>query len=225
MRTVAAGGAMGAVMHLLFDLDGTLTDPAEGITGSICHALLRLERRPPPRRELERYIGPPLRSAFADLMPDADEQVIARAIAFYRERYSVSGLYENTVYPGIMSALDGLARCGCRLRVVTSKPEPFARRIVAYLGLEDRFEDVHGAEMSGRLTDKAELVGHVVRAASLPVRDAWMIGDRCWDIIGGRAHGLRTAAVSWGYGDRAELETALPDVILDAPGDLLTLAG
>jgi phosphoglycolate phosphatase len=201
---------------LFFDLDGTLTDPARGITRSLQHALVALGREAPPREELLRYIGPPLRGTFVDLLATDERAVIDAAIGHYRERFATVGLYENEVYPDVPDGLASLREAGHRLWVVTSKPAVYAHRIVEHFRLTSLFAGVHGAELSGERADKVALIAHVLEVERIDPAGAWMIGDRAEDVRGGRANGTGTVGVLWGYGSEEELAAAQPDVIVDS---------
>lgn len=197
-------------MHLLFDLDGTLTDPAPGIVACIEHALREMGAASSEHTNLTRFIGPPLRETFAELLGTSDPMEIDTAIAHYRERFGDVGLFENSLYPGIPQALSELTEHGHELRVATSKPHVFAKRIIAHFELSEFFSQVYGSELSGERTDKGELIGHIIEAESLPAATTCMIGDRRLDIDGARSQGVHTIGVLWGFGDRSELEECVP---------------
>jgi phosphoglycolate phosphatase len=208
-------------LNLLFDLDGTLTDPVVGITRCIQHAMSGLGRPIPAASALRRFIGPPLRGTFAELLTTQDEDLIARAIALYRERFAVAGMFENEVYPDVVAGLDELRADGHHLWVVTSKPEVYARTIVAHFGLSSCFSEIYGAELDGRNSDKADLVRVVLAKERLDSGRTWMIGDRGHDVRGGRMNGTRTAGVLWGYGTDAELRAERPDLVTARMSDLV----
>jgi phosphoglycolate phosphatase len=212
-------------MNLLFDLDGTLTDPASGITRCIQQALLKLGRPPPPAEHLLRYIGPPLRGTFVELLATEESAMIDAAIAHYRERFAVIGMYENEVYGDVPRGLVELREAGHRLWVVTSKPQVFARRIVEHFGLTALFQGVYGSELSGENVEKTELIAHVLKRERLDPSSAWMIGDRAQDLVGGRANGTRTIGVLWGYGSEEELVKAKPDVVVDSMATVSAYVG
>jgi phosphoglycolate phosphatase len=209
------------MMDLLFDLDGTLTDPAKGITLCLQNALLALGRDAPPLEHLQRYIGPPLRGTFAELLATDERALIEAAIAHYRERFSAVGLYENEVYPEVPAGLAALRKAGHRLWVVTSKPGVFARRIIEHFALTLLFQGIYGSELSGENSEKSELIAHVLESEQLDPARTWMIGDRAQDIVGGRANGTGTIGVLWGYGSQEELTLSEPDFIVDSMADLL----
>lgn len=194
--------------HLFFDLDGTLTDPAPGISACLAHALSALGRSAPPVGELRRFIGPPLRDALADLLGSHDPALVGEALRFFRERFSTIGLYENGVYPGIPSLLAALCAEGFSLRVVTSKAHVYADRIIDHFGLRKFFPRVYGAELTGELSNKAELIAHALASEQARPHRTCMIGDRHHDVEGARAHGVAAIGVTWGYGSREELELA-----------------
>jgi phosphoglycolate phosphatase len=193
---------------VLLDLDGTLTDPREGIVASLRYALERLGIPPPPEAELARQIGPPLRDALRALLGESDAASLERAVRLYRERFAERGLFENRVHPGVPRLLCALSARGGRACVVTSKPSAFARRILRHFGLETELAAVYGSGMDGALARKPELVAHALACESLAPDDAVMVGDRRHDVEGARACGVASIGVTWGYGSRAELEAA-----------------
>ncbi len=206
---------------LLFDLDGTLTDPERGITTCIQHALSALHRTVPPGESLRRCIGPPLRASFAELLETDDEATLDAALAHYRARFATTGIYENTLYPFVPGALAALQGARHRLWVATSKPTVYARRIVEHFGLAPYFEGVYGSELTGQRADKGELVRHLLATERLDPGRTWMIGDRSHDVTGGRANGLRTIGVLWGFGSDRELREAGADLVVDTMDQIL----
>jgi phosphoglycolate phosphatase len=202
---------------LFFDLDGTLTDPREGITRCLQHGLECLGRPSPERSELVRYIGPPLRWTFPRLLGTDDVALVEAAIRHYRQRYADVGLFENMLYPEIPEVLRSLKEGGFRLYVVTSKPTVYADRIVRHFGLERYFEGVFGPELDGRFDDKTELVAHVLQVVDVSPAQAVMIGDRASDIRSGKSNGTRTIGVTYGFGSAEELTAAGPDCVCESP--------
>jgi phosphoglycolate phosphatase len=190
---------------LLFDLDGTLTDPREGITRSIAHALERLGIEPPPLDHLTFAIGPPLRATFATLLATDKPEAIELAVSHYRERFGDVGLFENAPYDGIAEALATLTGRGAALFVATSKPLVYARRIVEHFRLRHHFVEIHGCELDGTREDKRELIAHLLPHHGLDAAHAVMIGDRGVDMRAARHHGLKAVGALWGYGTREEL--------------------
>src|SRR5262245_12421661 len=196
------------MVNVLFDLDGTLTDPRESIVPCLKHALRRLERNCPADSELSRFIGPPLQESFGALLHSTDPKDINSAVTLYRQRFSSTGIFENSVYPGIHSALTTLRGSGAALFVATSKPQVFAKRIVEHFGLMYYFRAVYGSELDGTRSNKSDLIAHVLKSESLSAHATAMVGDRAHDIVGARAHGVFPIGVLWGYGSYNELTTA-----------------
>ncbi|MDP6705923.1 MAG: HAD family hydrolase [Alphaproteobacteria bacterium] len=204
---------------VFFDLDGTLTDPMPGITGSIRYALDKLGIEAPAPSALTWCIGPPLQESFLKLV--GDEARAATALAYYRDRYGETGLYECRVYDGIPAVLESLVAAGRRLFVATSKPTVYARRVVAHFGLEPYFAAVFGAELDGVRSEKTALLGHALAATDTRPENAVMIGDRSHDMIGARRNAMAAIGVLWGYGDRQELLTAGAERLAATPEALL----
>jgi phosphoglycolate phosphatase len=207
---------------ILFDLDGTLTDPREGITRSIAYALERMGLMPPPLDELTFAIGPPLRRSLAILLRDETPAAVERALALYRERFADVGLFENAVYDGIAETLAALGQSGATLFVATSKPRVYAERIVRHFALDGHFAAIHGCELDGTREDKRDLLAHLLPHHGVMPGDAAMIGDRGADMVAARHHGVRAVGVLWGYGTRDELEGAGAQVLCQRPGELAT---
>jgi len=212
---------MSAPVTLLLDLDGTLTDNYAGISRSILHALDKLGATRVGESELKRCVGPPLRQSFARLLHTDEPVVVERALALYRERYALDGWRENEVYAGIDAALAALHGRGHRLMLCTSKPKIYAERIVTHFGLAQYLDAVYGAELGGRLDDKAELMAALLSAERLEPRRCVMIGDRAQDIHAAKAHDVEAIGVLWGYGSRQELSDAGARTMISAPRDLL----
>ncbi|WP_311028185.1 HAD hydrolase-like protein [Mesorhizobium koreense] len=205
---------------VLFDLDGTMTDPFEGITRSIQYALEKLGRIAPAADDLRWCIGPPLTEAFKALLETEDANAIGRAILLYRERYIAVGKFENRVIDGIPQTLETLADTGYRLIVATSKPRSYTLDILDHFDLARHFDAVHGSELDGRNSEKTDLIRHIIRQEAVEPATAIMIGDRLHDIVGANANKVASIGVLWGYGDRAELEGAGADRIAERPEDL-----
>ncbi|MET1028295.1 MAG: HAD hydrolase-like protein [Dongiaceae bacterium] len=205
---------------VLLDLDGTLTDPKTGITGSIRYALETLELPVPTEAELLRFIGPPLRDSFDRLF--GDPVLTQRCLALYRERFGTIGLYENRVFDGVPAVLDTLRAAGYRLVLATSKPHVFARRILEHFGLASRFNAVHGAELDGTRANKAELIAHILTTEGIVPQSAVMIGDRLHDMQGAAANGMKAIGALYGYGDEAELMGAGAALTIATPMEMPT---
>ena len=190
--------------YVFFDLDGTLTDPALGITNSIMHALEKMNKPVPPREELYVFIGPPLLTAFQQYLGMTEEEAHL-AISCYREYFSVKGLLENSPYEGVGNMLASLRDAGYRLCVATSKPEQFAVRILEHFGLAEYFELICGASMDSSRSSKTAVLEYLIEKTGCA--DAVMVGDRFHDIEGAKNVGIESVGVLWGYGSREELES------------------
>jgi phosphoglycolate phosphatase len=208
---------------VLFDLDGTLTDPFIGITSSIQHALRQMGQEPPASEELRRYIGPPLQANFMEML--GDEAMAAQAVGFYRERYGEVGKFENELIPGIADVLQAMTEAGHVLFVATSKLESYSLDIIEHFGFARFFRRVHGSALDGSRADKGDLIRHILSAEGLDPQRTVMIGDRLHDAHGAARNDVRTIGVLWGYGDRAELERAGAVRIAASPAELPDMVG
>lgn len=205
--------------HLFFDLDGTLLDPRVGIIGCFRYALEASGRVAPPEEELLWCIGPPLHASFRQMFPEVTEEEVLRLVGLYRERYAVSGMYENTVYDGIAEMLASLAPAK-KIYLATSKPHHFARPILAHFGLASHFTAAHGSELNGVRGDKGELVKFILETEKISASEALLVGDTKFDVIGAKKNGLLAVGITWGYGSRADLEAAGADYIFDSRAEL-----
>lgn len=208
---------MRKITNVLFDLDGTLTDPAEGIVRCIQHSLAALDICCPPDEQLTRYIGPPLREVFISICNSEDECLIEHAVAIFRERFSTVGLFENTPYTDVSRMLMELNSQSFQLFVATSKPQVYAEKILNHFSLAEHFIEIHGNDLEGRLDDKAELVRELLERRGLQAEETIMVGDRKHDVIAARKNGVSSLGVSYGYGTREELEAAGVDYICSTP--------
>jgi phosphoglycolate phosphatase len=206
---------MTAIREVYFDLDGTLTDPKIGITRSIRYALTKLDCAAPAEDELTWCIGPLLRASFRSMLGSDD--LADRAVTLYRERFGDIGIYENSVYPGVVAILSSLRASGRRLFVATSKPVVYASRIVEHFDMSRYFERVFGAELDGTRADKTELLDYALKASNVDRQHATMIGDRSHDMIGARNNGMTAIGVLYGYGSEAELIEAGAHEICASP--------
>ena len=211
------------IENVFFDLDGTLTDPVDGITNCLNYSLKKLGEPTRSKSDLLRFIGPPLRQNYANLLNTNDLDLIEKAVALYRERFSTVGLYENTLYDGIPELLGYLKTDSLKLFVVTSKPTIYSKEIITYFNLSQYFDGVFGSELDGRFDNKAELIKHVLVKHNLIPIETVMIGDRAVDITSGKSNGLNTIAAAYGYGSRKELLSCTPDYICDSPALILTI--
>ena len=206
--------------NILFDLDGTLTDPKDGITRCIQFALDQLGTTSPDVDQLDWCIGPPLRGSFSQLLNTKDDTLLDQALFHYRKRFSECGMFENVVYPEVIGSLRRIRKAGIRVFLATSKPEVFAKQILDHFDLSPFFDAVYGSELNGRLSDKGDLVAHILDTEDLDPKMTLIVGDRSHDIIGGKKNYIMTAAVSYGYGSREELTSFKPDFIFDTISDL-----
>ncbi len=205
-------------MNVLFDLDGTLTDPKLGFVRSIRFALTKLDIKIEPNTNFESYIGPPLHDTLRQLC--GSDKSAEDAISIFRERYSEIGLFENELYEGIQESLERILGTAKSIHVVTSKPTVFSRRIIEHFELDKYFNVVFGSNLDGSLSDKTELLNHVLEKQGFSPHDAVMIGDRRFDMIGAKNHGIRALGVLWGYGSEEELREAGADGICSHPEDI-----
>lgn len=209
--------------YALFDLDGTLTDPGEGITRSVQYALAKFGIDVRDRSELYCFIGPPLHESFEKYYGFSRDDAF-RAVDAYREYFAVKGIFENEVYAGIPAALEALRRAGVRIALATSKPEIYAKQILEHFDLIGYFDAVAGSEMDGTRTKKAEVVERALMLLGNPdVRECAMIGDREHDVLGGAAHGMDTVGVTFGYGGQDELCRAGATHIAHTPGEIVEI--
>lgn len=206
--------------NILFDLDGTLTDPALGITNSILYALEQTNRPLPPREELYFFIGPPLVDSFRDYCKISTEEA-RKMVDIYREYFSVKGLFENTVYEGIPETLAALKARGAHLFLATSKPEHFAKQILDHFDLSKYFDFAGGSTMEETRTKKEDVIQYVLDTNELDPTETLMVGDRIYDVEGAKFCNLSSAAVLFGYGSKEELSQA--DYILSTPEELLNI--
>ncbi len=194
---------------VLFDLDGTLTNPGLGITNSVAYALKKYGIDVKDRTELYKFIGPPLLNSFQDYYGFSEEQAV-QAVEYYREYYQKTGIYENYVYEGIPELLKELKAEGITSLVATSKPEPFARLIMEHYHLADYFTYIAGATMDNKTrVKKADVIRYAMQNCEAEDKKKLvMVGDRKHDILGAKEVGMDSIGVLFGYGDREELEQA-----------------
>ncbi len=208
---------------VLFDLDGTLTNPFEGITNSIIYALDKFGVEVADRSLLAPFIGPPLVNSFKSVygfsQADAD-----RAVAFYREFFAEKGIFQNEVYDGVHELLKELKERGKKIVLATSKPDVFAVRIAEHFGLDRYLSHIAGATLDGTRGEKGDVIAHAIKIARITdLGDAIMVGDRKYDALGARENGLKCIGVTYGFGSRQELEDAKADFIVDCPRDILEI--
>lgn len=206
---------------VLFDLDGTLSDPKIGITKSVQHALQKAGVMVNDLDELEPFIGPPLQVSFQEIYGFNDTQ-ITQAIRDYRERFTERGMFENKLYEDIPALLAHLKQQGYILTIATSKPTVFAEQIVKYFQLESYFDLVVGSHLDGSRSAKGEIIAEVLQQLdSYPKEQFIMIGDRKYDLIGARENQIDAIGVTYGFGSLEELKNEEPTYIVDHVNDLL----
>jgi phosphoglycolate phosphatase len=205
----------------LFDLDGTLTDPKIGIVASIRHSLAKMGRTSPSDEHLVTFIGPPIRKTFESLLETTDKDFVEKAIQHYRDHQWDVGMFEAHVYEGVLPMLQDTKDKSSRLFIVTAKSRPYAERVVRHFGLDRFFNGVYGAELDGRMENKADLLRHLLKAEQVAARDACMIGDRGVDMIAAKEHGIEAIGTLWGYGSGDELLRAGADRLYSNPHQLV----
>ena len=196
--------------YVFFDLDGTITEPEEGIINGVLYALSKFEITVEDRTTLYSYIGPPLRDSFREFHGLSEEEA-EQAVLYYREYYSTKGIYQNGIMPGMEAAFQTLREHGCHLYVATSKPELYAKQILEYLRLDGYFDIIAGSTFDKSRDTKAAVIEYLLTNIAAdqtkpPVDDIIMVGDRKFDVLGARAFGIETIGVLFGYGSKEEFE-------------------
>lgn len=211
---------------ILFDLDGTLTDPKIGITKSVQYALVKFGIEEPDLDKLIPFIGPPLVESFQEFYSLNQEQAQA-AVRYYREYFAETGMYENAVYPGIKELLGELKSAGKELIVATSKPTVFSEQIIEHFGLTQFFKAIVGSNLDGSRIHKDEVIAFALKDLTGTIYDSViMVGDRKHDIIGAQKNGIASIGVTYGYGTQEELTQAKPVYLaatVEELGELLLL--
>lgn len=206
--------------HILFDLDGTLTDSGEGIMNCAKLALEHYGLPIPSEAELRTFVGPPLHESFIRFGVPAEEA--ENAIKIYRSRYLTVGKFENFPYPGIPEMLGALKEAGHKLYVATSKPENTSVEILEHFGLAQYFDLICGASMDLSRNSKADVIAYLLDKTG-HVENTVMVGDTAFDVIGAKAHGIATIGVAWGYGKVEDMENAGAAAIVHTAQELLML--
>ncbi|MGL1935807.1 MAG: HAD hydrolase-like protein [Fibrobacterales bacterium] len=209
-----------AIKNILFDLDGTITDSQEGIIKCLKHALEKCEHPIPDTATLKELIGPPLPVIFETLLATKDSVEIERCITAYRERFADVGKFENKLYDGILSLLMRLNGTGA-LYIATSKPQVFARQIIEHFDCTIYFNNVYGSNLDNSLSNKTELLAHILRKESIDPLETVMVGDRSHDITGAIENGVVPIGVTWGYGTLDELKSAGCTKFACKPSDII----
>lgn len=207
--------------YILFDLDGTLTDPGIGITNSVMYALKKFNIEVADRASLYKFIGPPLLDSFENYYGMSKEES-QQALQYYREYFKPQGLYENEVYDGIEQVLMTLKEQGKTLIVATSKPEEFAIEILKHFHLDQYFDFIAGATMDEKRVRKADVIAYALESCGITeLASAIMVGDREHDVLGAKQVGLDSIGVLYGYGDYKELKNAGATYIAEKPVNIL----
>ena len=205
---------------LLFDLDGTISDPLPGIARSFNYSLSSYGHEELPLSALAQYIGPPLDESFRAAIGIADNDRINDFVGKFRERYADVGYSENTLYPGMGEILNALAKQSVPMAVCTSKRADFAEKILKLFGIRQYFAFISGGDVGLK---KSQQIESLIANGSVDRNNCIMIGDRAIDLSAAHTNGMKSAGVLWGYGSRAELEAESPARLLSQPRDLLEL--
>jgi phosphoglycolate phosphatase len=212
---------MPALKLIIWDLDGTLTDSAEGILNAVSYAVRQMKLSPLTPEEARQFIGPPLHLSFQNHFSLTDREA-RRAVDIFREYYREKGIWENKPYGGVRETLEKLKKRGILLAVATAKPLLFARRVLSHFDLECYFSVIEGSCFDERKTDKYELIGGALeRLDFYDMKHALMVGDRHYDILGAQKCGILSCAAAYGYGTAKEW--ALADFCIDSPEGILSL--
>lgn len=203
---------------ILFDLDGTLTDSAEGVINCAQLALKYFGLPVPDRADMRFIVGPPLRDSFLRL--GVSEENVEKAVEIYRSRYVPTGMFENSPYPGISAMLAALKDAGHELYVATSKPEGMATEILDKFKLSGYFDKIYGASMDGSRDTKDTVIAYLLQELG-PRENITMVGDTSYDVLGAAAHGIPTIGVAWGYGEVEDMKAAGAVDIVSSPAQLL----
>ena len=202
--------------YALFDLDGTLTDPAPGITNCIMYALRKFGITPPPREALYKFIGPPLLYSFKEYCGFSEKDA-ELAVAYYRERFSDVGLFENEIYPGIRELLSELCESGTKVVLATSKPDVYSKRILEHFDIDKYFYFLAANTLTESRPEKSDVIAYAIESCKIKVpAEAVMVGDRKYDIVGAHKAGVACAAVLFGYGSREEFDEYKADYIVES---------
>jgi len=208
---------------ILFDLDGTLTDPRVAITSSVAYALGEVGAHVPPLEELLWCIGPPLRQNFGKLLGVNRAHLVERTAEAYLRRYEIKGVSETTMYPGIDAMLRCICNSGPPVYLATTKFVDHADAVLNAFSLRQYFNGVFGARRDGSLGDKRDLLRHIIEESGIDPARSVMIGDREHDVVGAKANGIFAIGVTYGYGSREELTNAGADTLCDSPEEILAL--
>lgn len=208
--------------NILIDLDGTLTDPKVGITTSARYGLAKIGHAIADSDNIDWIIGPPLKASLAKILNVAlDDDLAEQALQAYRERFAVTGLFENEVFEGVAETLAELKHRGFKLFIATAKPTVYAKQILEHFQLAQYFDVIYGSELTGERTNKGDLIEYILQQEQLDPAECLMVGDREHDIFGARRFAIETIAVEYGYGSAEELDAAQPKARIQHFAELL----
>ena len=207
--------------YILFDLDGTLTDPGRGITNSVAYALNKFGIEVADKKELYKFIGPPLTDSFEKYYGFSSEDAVT-AVEYYREYFKPKGIYENEIYEGVPELLKTLKENGKAVILATSKPELFAKEILKYFGIDVYFDFVAGATLDKTRTKKGDVIAYALNSLGITDKEkCLMVGDREQDINGAKQNGIDSLGVLYGYGDMQELTNVKSTYIAKTVTDII----
>lgn len=210
------------IKYVLFDLDGTLTDPAEGITASVNYALKKFGRDVDDMTLLYKYIGPPLVRSFIEFEGMTQEEA-CEGLKYYRENFIKEGIFQNEIYVGIEELLIKLKNSGYAIILATSKPEELAEQILEHFDIKRYFDFIAGNTLDEKRQTKREVIGHILNHyPEIERENAIMVGDRRYDVEGAAQCGIDTIGVLYGYGGAEELSTAGAKLLARSPEDVYT---
>ncbi|HKI87697.1 MAG TPA: HAD hydrolase-like protein [Draconibacterium sp.] len=211
---------MSRFSHIIFDLDGTLTDNTSGIRNSLLYALEHMQIQGYSEKMLEQFIGPPLQWGFSNLFK-LNERDTKLAVEYFRDYYSENGWHENEPYPGVYQLLEDLHFAGVKMYIATSKLEKFAQKIIEYFEFDKYIIQLKGADYGGNQATKATIISDLLYLNRIqPTGNVAMIGDTVFDIEGGDKNGLSTIAVTYGFGKEEDLQNASPDYLVESVEEL-----
>jgi phosphoglycolate phosphatase len=209
--------------HIIFDLDGTLTDNTQGIWNSVKYALSQMHIYEYPPEVLEKFIGPPLQWGFSNLfgMNERNTQLV---VEHFREFYGENGWHDNVPYPGVLEMMQELNNSGKHMYIATSKLEKYAVKISGHFGFDKYIVEICGADYSGKKASKPMIISTLMESQQLqPSRQIVMVGDTVFDIEGGKENGISTIAVGYGFGNEKELRDTNPDFFAEDVDELFEI--
>jgi phosphoglycolate phosphatase len=209
--------------YVIFDLDGTISNPLEGLKNGFRYALKKMDHTNIDESILDSFIGPPLQDSIKKHFFEEEEKVW-ETVGHFREYYGEKGLFENVLYEGIPDILNSLKEEGRELHVATYKPQPYAERILEHFQLKHLFSSIHGVAINKKDVSKDVFIGRILENAQGYRKDeAVMIGDTAFDIIAGKKQGIATIGLTYGFGSRRDIEEAQPEHIVHSVAELRAL--